>query len=213
MKKNLLILGAGCIARDVADAVEDFPEYELAGFVVDVPPYEPGQLMLGKPIYWIDDIPFFDRSYRAICAIGRMTKIRIIQKVQELGMPFVNLIHPTARVSRSASIGEGTFIGVNVQIGAFTKIDNHVFINRGVMIGSEVSIKEYSVISAGANIAGNVEIGASTFIGFGAMVLPHITVGNNCIVGAGAMVNRSFPDRVKVIGHPAEIIEIDIGGF
>jgi acetyltransferase EpsM len=213
LRNKLLILGAGCLARDVADLIEDIPDYRLEGFVVDQPPFERGQKLLGRPVYWIDELDDFDDSYRAVCSLGRMKKNKIIQRVKDIGIPFINLIHPSAHISKTAILGEGVFVGIGSQIGAESKIGNHVFINRGTLIGSGDEILDYSVISAGANIAGGVSIGPRTYVGIGAIILQHTTIGELCVIGAGSMVTRNLPDRVKAIGNPAEIIEKGIDGF
>ena len=177
------------------------------------PPFERGQKLLGKPIFWIDEIEDFGDSYRALCSLGRMKKAGLIQSVKDFGIPFINLIHPSARISRTAKLGEGVFIGIGSQVGAETLIGDHVFINRGVLIGSGCQVMDYSIISAGANIAGGAVIGSRSYVGVGSILLQHTTIGELCIVGPGSMVTRNLPDRVKAIGNPAEIIEKGIDGF
>lgn len=213
MKNKVLILGTGWLARDIADLLEDIPNYELGGFVVDQPPFERGIEIFGKPIYWIDELEDLDNSYRAVCALGSMKKINIIRKVNEMGIPFINLIHPTVQISRTVTMGEGVIISSGVHIAAFTSIGNHVFINRASIISHEVSIGDYSFVSAGANISCHVNIKQSSFIGIGAIILGHLSVGEKSIVGSGSLVTRDVPDRVKVVGNPAIIIEKDIDGF
>ncbi len=213
MHNKLLILGTGCLATDIADMIEDMPEFELAGFVVNMPPFERGQKLLGKPVYWIDELEDMNDSCQAVCSLGRMKKTKLIQEVKEFGIPFVNLIHPSVRVSQTAVLGEGIVVGIGSQIGKGSIIGNHVFINRGTLIGSDCRIMDYSVISTGANIAGGASIGSRTYVGIGAIILQHTTIGELCVIGAGSMVTRNLPDRVKVIGNPAEIIEKGIDGF
>lgn len=213
MKRKLLILGAGGSARDLIDLVADIPDLEVSGFVVNQAPFSQGHSFLGKPVYWIDDLADFDNSYSAICALGRASKTRIVTQVQELGIPFVTIIHPMSRIAKTASVGEGVFVGAGAQISADCIVGNHVFINRGVIIGTQVEIKEYAFLSTGVKIGCDVKIGAQTFIGFGALMLPGSSIGALSVVSAGSMVSSHFPDRVKVIGYPAEIIENNIDGF
>ncbi len=210
---KVLILGAGRLAIDVADMMEDVPGLTVAGFVVNVPPFDRGSTLLGRPIYWIDDLADFDDSYTAVCAIGSSKRSGIIQAAQEKGICFTSLVHPSARVSRSATIGEGTIISGGVQVAAQAAIGRHVIINRGALIGPFDVINDYTYVAPGANLTANVTIGSRTWIGLGANILERLSVGDESIVGAGSLVTKDVPSRVKVVGAPAMIIEKDIQAY
>ena len=210
---QILIIGAGSIAKDIADLVADTPQYEVVGFVVDQPPFERGSTLIGKPIYWIDELEDFKPGFQAICALARMHKSEIISKVKHHGIKFIPFIHPSARVSKTASIGEGVVINSGVQIAASASIHDFAIINRGALIGHDTVIGEYSVLSPGVNIAGNVIIGKRTFVGLGANILESLTIGDQSFIGAGSLVTKDVPNRVKVVGMPARIIEKDIEQF
>jgi acetyltransferase-like isoleucine patch superfamily enzyme len=47
----------------------------------------------------------------------------------------------------------------------------------------------------------------------GANILEYLTIGKQCIIGAGSLVTKDVPDRVKVVGLPAMIIEKEIQGL
>jgi acetyltransferase-like isoleucine patch superfamily enzyme len=47
----------------------------------------------------------------------------------------------------------------------------------------------------------------------GAIVVEKKTVGRQSVVAAGALVARDVPDRVQVMGSPAEIIQKEIDGL
>jgi len=203
---HIIILGSGPLAKDIADLTEDMPSYKVEGFVIDQPPYSRGSRLAGKPIYWIDELEELPKSYLAICGLARMQKSSLIDKVMKLGFRFSSLIHPSARVSKSAQIGEGVVINSGVQIAVSAKIDYFVYINRGSLIGHDTNIGKYTVVFPGVNIAGCVNIGTCSYIGIGAIILDHTNIGDQCFVGAGALVKGDVPDRVKVVGMPARII-------
>jgi acetyltransferase EpsM len=211
--QKLLIIGAGRLAVDVADLIQDIPGFLVVGFMIDRPPFERGSTLLGQPIHWIDELADFNSSYKAVCAIGSTKRAEIIQKVEAAGIQFASIIHPSARVSRMAEVGAGTIVSGGVQVASSVKIGRHVIINRGALIGHMVSIHDYAYIAPGANIAGNVTIGSQTWVGLGANILEYLTIGNQCIIGAGSLVTKDVPDRVKVVGMPAMIIEREIEGL
>jgi acetyltransferase EpsM len=209
-KQNVLILGAGTFARSIGDMVEEDQGLNVAGFVVDMPPYVRGSKLADKPIYWIDDLEDFDKSHPVVSGLGVMARINLIKKVLEMGFGFSTLIHPRAYVSKTVRLGCGVIVISGAQIATDSVLGDHVIINRGALIGHNVTIKDYSFISPGANLASHVNIGARTTIGMGVNIIEHVTVGENCFVGAGSLLTQDVPDNVKVVGMPARIIERDI---
>jgi sugar O-acyltransferase (sialic acid O-acetyltransferase NeuD family) len=210
---KLLILGTGTFAMDVADLVSDIPHIEVVGFVASMPPYEPGDTILGKPVYWVDELTKFDDSYRAVCALVTTKRYKFTQQVEEMGIQFTTIIHPTARVSRMAIIGDGCVINAGVQVPTHTEIGRHVVVNRGALLGHHNTIHNHATISPGAVLAGNVTVGERAWVGVGANVLEKRTIGKQSIVGSAALVTRDIPNRVKVMGIPARIVEEGIDGL
>ncbi len=84
---------------------------------------------------------------------------------------------------------------------------------EGCLIGDYVKINDYSFISMGTIIAGYSTIGSRCFIGLGSMVLDKKIIGDLSIVGAGSLVTKDIPERVKVLGSPAVIVEKNINGY
>jgi sugar O-acyltransferase (sialic acid O-acetyltransferase NeuD family) len=215
MTIKLLILGAGTFAQEVADLISDLaePAYDIIGFVKSVPPYDPGETLLDRPVYWVDDLPRFAGSHQAVCAIVSTRRAAFIQQAEDLGLHFATIIHPTARVSRTASVGAGSIISAGVLIAAHTHIGRHVIVNRGAIIGHHNSIGDVNTIGPGANFAGAISVGSRTTIAMGAIILDHRHIGSHSIVGAGALVTRDVPDRVKVMGSPARVVEENVDGL
>ena len=210
---KLLVLGAGTFAMEVADLVSDIPGLEVDGFVVSVPPYEPGSTLLGRPIYWVDELSRFVDSHQAVCAIVSTKRWQFTKQAVELGMRFATIVHPAARVSRMATIADGTIISAGVMVSTHSEIGRHVILNRGALIGHHVKIHDHATISPGANLAGAVTVGRRALVGLGAVVLEKRTIGDLSIVGAGSVVTRDVPERVKVMGMPAQIVEENIEGY
>ena len=210
---KLLVLGAGTFAMEVADLVSDIPSILLSGFVVSLPPYEPGSRLLGKPIYWIDDLSKFDGDYRAVCGIVTTKRYQFIKQVEQFGIKFTSVIHPSSRVSRMSIIGEGTVVNAGVIISTHTQIGRHVLLNRGAIIGHHNSIGDYTTISPGANLGGFVTVGDRSWIGLGANIIERVSIGNQAIISAGALVKKDVPDKTLVEGSPARIVADGVDGF
>jgi sugar O-acyltransferase (sialic acid O-acetyltransferase NeuD family) len=210
---RLLILGAGTFAVDVADLVSDIDGYEVAGFVVSVPPFQSGATLLGKPIHWVDDAWLFVHNCQALGAIVSTKRAAFVARMAEFGFTFATLVHPTARVSRAATLGAGTLIGPGAIISAHAEIGQHVIINRGALIGHHVKIGDGATVSPGANLAGAVTVGSRAYIGMGAVVLEKRQIGEQSLVGAASLVSRDVPPHSMVMGSPARVVEANFNGY
>ena len=199
----LIILGTGLLAEEFADLISEIPDYRVVAFIENLDLGKCDTTLLGLPILWIDQVAELDDRHMAICAIGTTRRDGFIDDVKNLGMGFATLAHPSARVSPSATIGEGTLISAGVIIAAQTRIGRHVILNRGCLIGHHTEVGDCVTISPGANIAGKVSIGDRAYIAMGATVLDRISIGANATVAAGSLVTRDVPPNTQVMGIPA----------
>ena len=201
--KNLLILGAGSYALEVAEMARE-AEYQVVGYAVNVEPKpEPTQTLEGHPVWWLEDVGEFCRVCRAMAAIISPERKGIINQAGERGFTFARLIHPSAAVSPSIYPGFGSIIGRQVAVGYRASIDHHVIINRGATVGHHCRLGAFSTIGPGANLAGNVAVERGAVIGMGANILEGRIIGEGAVVGAGAVVTRNVPPGAKVMGVPA----------
>lgn len=211
-RQKLVILGTRVFAEEVADLVEDGDEYELAAFAENYERERCDRPLLGRPIVWVDDLGALAATHLAVCAIGTTHRSRFVTQVEAMGFRFATVRHPTARVSRTSTIGPGSILSAGAIVGSHTAIGQHVIVNRGTLIGHHTTVGDYVTLSPGANIAGRVTIGAGTYVGIGAIVLDYLTIGGGSIVGAGSVVTRHVPDHVQVMGVPARITKEKVEG-
>jgi sugar O-acyltransferase (sialic acid O-acetyltransferase NeuD family) len=210
--RQLLILGTGTFAEEIADVVSEIPGVIVTGFVENMDRRLCEKKLGNLPIFWVDQLSHISKDHEVICGLGTTHRYRYINQVRKYNVTFVTLVHPSSRISQKSSMGEGTFISSGATIAAYTKLGRHVNVNRGVLIGHHTHIGSFVTIGPGANIAGNSRIGDRTYIGMGALVLDHISVGSHSIVGAGAVVTKNVPDNVQVVGIPAKIVKQNIDG-
>jgi sugar O-acyltransferase (sialic acid O-acetyltransferase NeuD family) len=211
-RKKLIVLGARTFAQDVADVVSECDEFELVGFAENMDRQQCKSTLEGLPVYWVDDLARLADDHWAVCALFTTRRSLFTGQVDAIGMRFATVVHPTARVSTKAALGDGCVVNVGAMIATHTVIGRHVIVNRGVMIGHHASIGDHVSIGPGANIAGKVAIGPSTYVGMGAIVLDGVSVGANCLIGAGSVVTKDLPDNVQAMGVPAKIIKTAFDG-
>jgi acetyltransferase EpsM len=208
--RDLLILGTGAFAEEVADIVAAGNDYRLSGFVENWDRSRCAGGLLGLPVHWVDDAAHLASTHEVVCAIGTTARHGFIAQAAALGFRFATLRHPSAVVAPSAETLPGSIIGAVAVVGAHTRIGAHTILNRGVMVGHHTTVGECVTISPGANVAGRVTVGDRAYVAMGAIVLEHLTVGAGSLVAAGSVVTRDVADRTQVVGTPARVVREEI---
>jgi sugar O-acyltransferase (sialic acid O-acetyltransferase NeuD family) len=135
-------------------------------------------------------------------AVGdNAARLRGLQGLGALCVPA--LVHPSAVVSPSASIGRGAVIFPAAVVNAGARIGDAAIVNSGAVIEHDCVLAEGVHVSPNATLAGGVQVGACSWVGAGATVIQNLTVGRDAVVGAGAVVIRDVVDGVTVAGVPA----------
>ena len=144
-----------------------------------------------------------------IVSIG-VNKIRkmIVERLMRSNSAIVfgKAIHPSAVVSPSAKIGEGTVVMAGAVINADAVIGRHCIINTGATVDHDCVIGDFCHIAPGTHISGATHVGAGTWIGIGSSVIQCLNIGRNCMIGAGSVVVKDIIDNVVAYGCPAQTI-------
>jgi sugar O-acyltransferase (sialic acid O-acetyltransferase NeuD family) len=130
----------------------------------------------------------------------------IVEDVEAAGLTLPLLVHTTAHVSPSATLGAGAQVLPQSSIGPGARIGRGVLINTGVIVEHDVTISDGAVIDPGAVLSGRVVIGEDVEVGSGAVVLPDVQVLAGAMVGAGAVVTREVARGDTVVGVPAHVV-------
>ena len=209
----VLILGARSFASEVADIISDIPDLELKGFVENLDPARCAQRLEGLQVFWVDELAALAATHRGVCALGSTHRRRFIEQAVALGLEFVTLVHPSARVSSRSTLAEGTIVCPGAQVASNAQVGRHVLINRGALVGHNVRIGDYVTVGPGANVAGFCEVRSGAYIGIGATLVEQIVVGSSAVVAAGAVVTRDVAERTLVAGAPARLVKSDVDGL
>jgi len=211
--KNLYIIGAGGLGREVAWLVERInrvhPTWNLKGFIDDNRSLwgtvENGYPVLGDCDYLITEAE--SGELYAVCAVGsaRVRKLMI----GKLGgkVRFATVIDPSVIVSDRTEIGEGCIICAGTIMTVDIKIGDHVVIGVNCTIGHDDIIHDFVTIYPSVSAAGNVEVGECSEMGTGMQIIQGKKIGTGSIVGAGAVVVRDIPDKCTAVGNPAKPIK------
>ena len=132
---------------------------------------------------------------------------KIIEQYGAHGARFATIIVPTAKVSDSAELGEGTVVQHCGTIQACCRVGKAVRVNVNGSVMHHSRLGDYVTVAPAAMILGYVDIGDGAYIGANATILPRIKIGSGAIIGAGAVVTNDVPAGETWVGVPARRIK------
>jgi len=127
------------------------------------------------------------------------------QIAEKLNCEFFTAIHPSAVVSPSARLGDGSVVMQGAIVQSGTSIGRHCIINTGASVDHECVIEDYVHVSPKATLCGNVHVGEGAWIGAAAVVIPGVKIGKWCTIGAGSVVVSDIPDGAIAYGNPCRV--------
>lgn len=207
--KKLVIIGSGGFCKQVIEVVEEIntikQKYNLIGIIDDNKELH-GTMVLGYEV--IGDTEYLNKysqkdNINAVIAIANGTiRNRIACKLNNI--EWINLIHPSAIVSKYVRMGIGNIICAGVIINPGLNMGNHCHINIGSTIGHDVKMMDYVTIMPGARISGNVTLKSQVLLGANSTIIQGLSIEDKVIVGAGTVVVKNIDTPSTVyIGNPA----------
>lgn len=187
--KDIILVGYGGHAKSVADCIERTKEYNIIGYT-DFCEHNSHYEYLGT-----DDVleKLFEDGIRyAAVGVGYLGKGRIREnlynRLKRIGYELPVITDPSATVSMTAEVEEGTFIGKSAIVNAEAKIGTMAIINTKALVEHECEVGDFSHIAVGAVLCGQVKVGRGAFVGANATVIQCGTIGEGSIIPAGVTV-------------------------
>jgi sugar O-acyltransferase (sialic acid O-acetyltransferase NeuD family) len=116
------------------------------------------------------------------------------------------LVHPSAIVSPSVTLGAGSVIMAGAILSADARVGSAVIVNTGAVVEHDCVIDHGVHLAPRCTLAGGVAVGRRTVVGVAATIIQQLRVGHDCVIGAGAVVIREVADSTTVVGVPARPI-------
>lgn len=204
-QRNIVVVGAGGHATSVAETVVA-AGYSIAAFVSA---RNPGTTLLGRPVWGAIPPEHVDAGGDVVLAVGdNFTRDQEWRRLSDLvpleQMPAV--AHPSANVSRYASVGPGTVLMQGSIVGSGAQIGVGCIVNSGSIVEHECTIGDFSSLAPGATIGGRVRFGKRVALSIGAVVRHGVSIGDDTVIGAGSYVHGDVPALVVAYGTPARTI-------
>ena len=166
----------------------------------------------GYPVLGTDEDAKVLREKYPFCSVvltpdAPAIRKRLVNRYASLGFDFATVIHPSAMISKTARIGQGSVIQRGVHVSSNSRVGRFCKLNVNANIMHDNEIGDYATIAPDAVLLGYVKLEDGVYIGANSTILPNVTIGNNSIVGAGAVVVKNVQSDCTVVGVPAKSLK------
>lgn len=149
------------------------------------------------------EVPDLRGTQLLVCIGDPVARYRVLHEIAAVSGRLASLIHPTAYVAATATIGAGSIICPMAFIGPFARVGLNCAINVHAVVGHDVILGDCTVLSPGADINGHGQTGEAAFLGAGAVISPKVQLGAFSKLSAGSVLARSTEEGFLVHGNPA----------
>ena len=207
--KDLFVIGSGGHARQVVATAKVLRLWHQI-IIIDLNKEDLGESILGQPVrYGIDNLNHLvPDSVDLFFAFGdNNQRADLYHKFVTQGFNCPSLIHPSAFVDESVSIGPSNYIGSQVNISGDCSIGVCNIVNNLVNIDHETQIGNFNHFSPGSIICGRAKIANFVWLGANATVIDNIFIEDKCFVGAGSVIIKDIVDvGSTLVGVPGRQI-------
>lgn len=210
MKNNkIAIIGTGGFAEEVLFLLNDMGRLEdVCCFYDSDEGWEKNwkdKELLGKPVF--PQSQFDPDLYVVSVAIGNPQLREKVVKALPEDTRFETLIHPLARVSPWATLGQGAIICCGSVVTANIVIGEQCHLNLLSVVGHDAVIGDYFTTATHAIVNGNCKIGNRVYFGSHAGIRQGVSVCDDVVLGMGAMGFKDITESGVYVGCPAKKIK------
>jgi len=207
---DLVLVGAGGFGRETAQAVHALngsgAAWRLLGYLDDDPARHglviDGTVVIGGR----DRVEHLPKASFVVCTGRPDDYVSRLQIVGELGLPperYATIVHPSAAVSASSSVGPGSVLLAHATLTAAVSVGAHVAIMPHVTLTHDDVVDDFATIASGVSIGGGVRVERAAYLGAGALIGENRTIGAFSLIGMGAVVTHDVPTCEVWAGVPA----------
>lgn len=203
--RRILIVGGGGFGREVLHWARDaWPDHSalLAGFLS-----ENAHALAGHacPLPVVADPATFEPEPgdALVMAIGIPgVRRRVAEDLLARGAEFLTLVHPSAIVAPTATIGTGSVVCPNAIVSDAARLGRFGLVNYHASLAHDATAGDFAVLSPYATLAGGARIAEDVFLGLHASVGPSVSIGPRSKVAANSCALADVPADALVLGVP-----------
>ena len=192
--KKVILIGGGGHCKSCIDVIENGNQYKIVG-VIDKKKKK--KFLLNYKIFTENYLKKnLSKDNYAFITVGHINnykiRIKLYNKLKDLGFKIPLIISPLAYISKHAVIGQGTIVMHGAIVNAGAVIGNNCIINTNSLIEHDVVIGDHVHVSTEATINGGVIIEGKVFVGSRSIIKDNISIGEGSIVGAGLYIKKNL---------------------
>ncbi|MFJ7066218.1 acetyltransferase [Streptomyces sp. NPDC101115] len=204
-RKKLVIIGAGGFARETAQAALTAGMH-LVGHLDDDPALW-GTKVDGVPVLGGTDRVHELRDASFVVCMGNprdpASRARVVERLALPERRYTTVVHPTAIVSATSTIGPGTVLLAHTVLTASVRVGRHVAVMPQTVLTHDDEIGDFATFAAGVRLGGGARIGRGVYLGAGALVRENTEIGDWSLIGMGSNVLGDVPPGEVWVGNPA----------
>lgn len=213
---RLLLLGASGFGREVLWVVDDIRAerggVDVVGFLdddVDGARVRLAALGVDLPVLG----PIRGHAPRAgdafFCAIGRArARLAVAEALRERGAEFMTLVHPSARVHPSVSVGAGVLLSPLTTLEPNSRVGDFVVLNSSAAVRADAVVEDGCFVGAHCEVMSGAYLARGAFLGGHVSVECGVRVGAFATVGSGSAVRHPVPPEASALGVPANVLAL-----
>lgn len=205
--RRLAIIGAGDLGVQLAHLARATGDYEPTGFFDDS--RTAGDAVGGIPV--LGNVEAIAATHARdgfdclVVAIG-YRHMRVRQELHRRfapTIPFATLVHPSAIVDPTCTLGEGAAIYAGCVLDMGVRVGANALLNAGCVIAHHSEVGSGCFLSPAVSLAGFVSVSPGSVLGIGTVVIDNIRIAAGTRTGAGAVVTRDIDAPGLYLGVPA----------
>lgn len=210
MKKKIIIIGGGGHAKVLIHIIKKNKSFNIIGYI---DPIDHGKILGVR--YLGDDNKLFElfknNITNAAIGIGQVDlnekRIRITNKVKEIGYTIPPIISSKAVVNEDVQIDEGVQVFDGVIINSGSIIHSFSIINTNATIEHDCNVGKFCHIATSATICGGVEVDDKSMVGSGAVIVQYKKIASNVLIGSGGVVIKDIIEPGIYVGNPVRKVK------
>jgi sugar O-acyltransferase (sialic acid O-acetyltransferase NeuD family) len=206
--RRIVLFGCGGLALEVAEYLAEqekcFEVCDIVSERMDRFADIAGVLRRNpRPHASVDSVEELAAKEFLVCVGDPVGRHKIFRGLRSKGARFGRIVHPTAWVASSSSVGDGVIVGPFAYIGPRSVVGDNCLLNVRATVGHDVVLGASVVLSPHVDVNGGAKCGDATMLGAGVIVDPRVGIGACSKVSSGSVVKRSFDAGFLLVGNPA----------
>lgn len=211
--KRIALIGAGKGFVQVLDILLNLPNY-IPICVYDDTPDKQGTSVFNIQVRGKVDLDAIENDYKNgmfdeivnTVSTSIVFRKKVFLALSAAGVPFANLVHPSAYMGFNNRMGQGNVIFAHVSMGPCTQIGNDNFISAKCNLEHHNMLGNHCTFGPGVMTSGSVIIGDEVKFGTGVFVEPNLAIGSKSIIASGCIISRDVDAAVIAYPHGSKLV-------